>query len=142
MQNNKGISSVPLSLVAVVRAVARNPLAVQSKVFGSMASFELAPKDLDLLVILPELRSPNDQGSPYAHALYQLLAISLKWSGYFDPFVWNGKRLWCRDDRSNYYISSRLRPHIERILAAVVPLEKVLSHYAIPRDESVAMDNL
>ena len=125
---------MPPSLVAVERAVTRNPLAVQSKVFGSMAHFELAPKDLDLLVILPGLRSPNDQGSPYAHALYQLLAISSTWSGSFDPFVWNGKRLWCRDDGSNSYISSRLRPDIEQILAAAVPLAEVLTRYAILRD--------
>lgn len=133
-RNNEGLSALPAALVAVVRAVARNPLATSSKVFGSMARFERAPKDLDLLVILPGLRSPNDGGAPHFNALYQLLSISSRWPGWLDPFVWNGKRLWCRDDGSNYYISSRLGPHIEQILAAAVPLEEVLAHYALPRD--------
>jgi hypothetical protein len=116
-------------LVQVLLAVRESPLSPCCLVFGSMARGEPVPGDLDLLVILPGLRSPNVGTASSYRPLCQLLAIVAHWPGCFDPFVWNGRWLWVRDDTSTRYVASLLRPVIGSILAQAVPFATVLEHY-------------
>jgi hypothetical protein len=123
-----------LELRCVLLSVSQSPLVSHALVFGSLARGAPNPRDLDLLVTLPDLRSPNSYSSPYFHALYDLLAIAARWNGFFDPFIWNTRRLWTRNATSTHYITAKLRPYIECIQANAIPLAEVLAREGL-KDE-------